>query len=216
MAPKKQETSRTTASSSHPSERLVLSQTLSKLSSTQEAFAKAVEQMKEYTVDTVKGLDLEIESKRDTLNELEVQYGITLKNEQIKLKQNLDEFSYSAAVEIVKGRGESVINSDELKSLRDSVKKMAQLHAEELKALEDRERKSASIALHSAIANAELKHKAEVATITAENSQSIQQVKSLHIQINSMKEDIVAQRELTRQVAESSRAAPVQQSFGKQ
>ena len=204
------------SSTSSPSEKLVLAQNIAKLTAAQDGFSKAVESLKEFNVETLQNLDLEIQAKRDTLNALEVEYQTTLKNEQIKLKQNLDEYNYNAALEIVQERDETVINTDELNTLRQSIKNMETSHAAELKAVEERERKAGSTALHAAVSTAELKHKAEVANITAVNSQSLQQIKTLQIQIENLKEEVAAQRELTRQVAESSRQGQISQSFGKQ
>lgn len=197
------------------SERLQLAQSIAKITSTQDSFAKAVEQMKDFSTEMLKNLDLEIDTKREELQRLENEFNNRMKDEQIKAEQALREFKYRGALEILKETDEVAINSEELAQLREKVSSADQRLQGELEKLRKEEKSSAQAAMSAALTNMNLTHKAEIAKITAENEQRVNDIENFKNTISTLQKEITAQRELTRQVAESSRAAPIAQTFGK-
>lgn len=64
--------------------------------------------------------------------------------------------------------------------------------------------------------NLELKHKANMANVNAQYEQTKNQEKILTSMINSLKNEMHEQRELTKSVAQANNNSAINQSFGKQ
>lgn len=203
------------SSTAPSSERLQLAQSISKISSAQEAFTRAVDNLKEFNEEMLKNLDLQIDTKREELKRLETEFNNNMKDAQIRADQELKEFKYTRAVEILKESGQVPINSEDLGTLRRRVSEADSTLQSELERLRKEEKASAEAAMRAALTNMDLKHKFDVAKLTAENEQRVNDIENFKNTIAVLQKEITAQRELTRQVAESSRQAPISQSFGK-
>lgn len=69
--------------------------------------------------------------------------------------------------------------------------------------------------MSAAIANSNLSHKADTAVLTATVDQLRNQIDNLQKANGKLNEEIAAQRDLTKQVAQAARSAPITQQIGK-
>jgi len=201
---------------SSASDRLAFAKALNGLTAKQDAFIKAVEAVNEFKADTLTRLDMEIDDKKQELEELSKRFERLQKDGQIETDQLLAEHKYNGAVQILNDVQEVPIKSSELTQLRTELEKLRNGQATELEEALKSERTSAKRGLEMAIRNKELEHKAHVAELTAGNKQLTNEISSLHQAIANLKEEIAAQRELTREVAQASAKSQISQQFGKQ
>ena len=194
---------------------LEFARTLHSIMSKQEAFNKSVESFQQFTHDTLAGLDLEIQNKQKQVNELEKLFEIEKKNRQIAIDQLLAEYKYEGALKFLTERGEVAIKQSELDKLRSQVVDLSTSHAEEIKKAVEEESKKGKIALRAALDNANLSHKAETAELNATVSQQKKEISTLEMQLENMKNEIAAQRDLTMKVAQAGAKGSVTQTFGK-
>lgn len=195
--------------------KLLLSKAINALVAKQDGFEKAIEAIKTLQKDEIVKYDLEIEAKQEELSGLEEQYKHKLKNKQIETDQLLSEYKYEGATKILEEKGEMPINKsihikmqEELSSLKSDVNKQIQ----EAVAHEQHEAKRS---MSAAISSCDLKHKAETAVLQATVDQQKKEISTLEKANTKLNEEIAAQRELTKQVAQAARAAPITQQIGK-
>ena len=129
---------------------------------------------------------------------------------------NFKEYQYEAALKVLGEKGEIPIKTSELKSLKDELHELKTNLEDKLEKAIKAEKVSSQQALHAALKNSELTHKAETAGILAISKQKEQEVVVLQSTIDNLKQEISAQRELTKSVAEAGKAGAISQSFGKQ
>lgn len=198
------------------SDRLEFAKALNGLTAKQDAFIKAVEAVNTFNAETLQRLDMEIDDKKQELEELSKQFERLKKDGQIETDQLLAEHKYNGALQILSELDEVPIKSSELTQLRAELEKLRSGHEAELEAALKAERTSSQKALQMAIRSKDLEHKAEIAELSAGNKQLTNEITSLHNAISNLKEEIAAQRDLTREVAQASAKSQISQSFGKQ
>lgn len=198
------------------SERLTLAEAISSLVAKEEAFLKSVEDLKKFKADALSKLDLEIETKKTELQTLADEFKKTQKDKEIKIAQFLAEFQRKGAIEILEESQEVPIKAETLTKLKEKLETLQQDQTKELEKIKAEERASAKIALNAAIKTCELQHKAETAQLKAITEQQQKEIKTLEKTIESMKTEIAAQRQLTKEVAEAGKQGNIHQSFGKQ
>ena len=196
--------------------RLELAKAINGITTKQDAFIKAVDSFKDLTKESLEELNLKIESKQTEFDQLEQKYNTILKQKKIETDQELQEYKYEAAKTILKERSETPIAAEELKSMKTELESLKKDRAEELAALVEQEKKRGADALKAALNNNNLTHKAEIAEMKATVDQQRKEIESLHKTVENMKEEIAAQRQLTKEVAQASRQAPITQQIGKQ
>lgn len=203
----------TSASRQNP--KLVLSKALNALASKQDAFIKAVETMEELKKEELIKYDLEIEAKQEELDKLDEQFKHKQKNKQIETDQLFAEYQYDGALKILKEREEIPISAEEYKRMREE---LTHLRGDIDKRVADAiaiEKADSKKSMSAAIANANLSHKADTAVLTATVDQLRNQIETLQNANEKLNEEIAAQRDLTKQVAQAARAAPITQQIGK-
>ena len=191
------------------SERLKLVTAISGLSQTQEKFIKAVETLSEYNSETLTKLDLEINTKKEELEELTTLFNNTVKANQIKVDQQLDEYKYDGALEILKERSEVPILESELESLKNKVVELTNQRQEELNQVKETEKKKGEQAKNMAIRNAQLEHKAQVAVLDASVKQQTKEITNLQQTIDNLRHELSEQRKLTKEVAEAGKMGTI-------
>lgn len=195
--------------------RLTLAKNIQTLVSKQDAFCKSLETLKEFTSDTLQNLDLEIESKRQDLEELAKE----MKNKEIDGKiacdQMLSQYRHEGALKILEESNEIAIAKDKYDSLCNELEEMRSKDKSELSSALDEMRARNKKEMSAALSNCELKHKAEVAELSAGIKQRDNQIQTLEKMLQNLKEEIAAQRQLTKSVAESSKQGAISQTFGK-
>lgn len=207
-------TKKTTTTKSTDS-RLEFANTLHALMLKQEAFTKSVEALQEFTQEELVKLDLEMQSKKEELKELDDKIKIEKKNKQIETDQLLAEYKYDGACKILEERHEVPIKKNELDSIQKKLDDLSKDRSEEIKRAVDEESRKGKDALKAAISNATLTHKAESAELNATVSQQKKEIENLQATIENMKHEIAEQRKLTMQVAQAGAKGNITQSFGK-
>ena len=217
-APKKR---RATAapSSSAPyeatNERLEFRKCLAELAHCKQAFAEAVEKCHAFEEETLESLSLQLTEKKAELAELQAQFAVERKNAEIKLAQEVAEFRYKAAVDILSGRGEQAVATAELEELRAKCAAAAAQLDAECKRVREEERAAGHAQLGAAIKSKELEHKANMAELNAKVEQQKLQIASMQAQLEAYSKEVDKQRELTKQVADAGRHGAIQQTIGK-
>lgn len=204
-----------TTKTPNKSERLEFAEALNAFKPQIEKLGKMTETLQEFTSDTLTKLDLEIEAKKTECSILQEEYKTKLKNEQIQLDLYLREHGYNGAVEVLTKHGEVPICSDELAVLRSDLEKHKQSHQSELDAARKEEQTQAKIALASAVKMKELEHQANTAELNAKVKELGNEINSLKSTIETLRDELSKQRELTKSVAEAGRQGNITQQFGK-
>lgn len=212
---KAKSTTTTKSSNSHNNARLTLAKNIQTLVSKQDAFAKALETLQTFTSDTLQNLDLEIEAKRQDLEDLAKE----MKNKEIDGKitcdQMLKEYRHEGALKILDEHKEIAISKEKYDSLCNELDEMRKKDKSEVTNALEEMRASHKKEMSATINCLELKHKAEVAELSAGIKQRDNQIQTLENMLQNLKEEIAAQRKLTQSVAESSKQGAISQTFGK-
>lgn len=198
-----------------PNEKVELKKIISKFNTTLENTLKEITKLEEFKEEKLSEFVLLIEDKQKELDELTEKYEKELKDGQIKTDQQLAEYKREGAVKILEETNEVPVDADELEELNDNITRMSEEHAQELEDVIKSTKADAAKEKAIALRTLELEHKATIATIQAENKQLSTEIATLNGMIERMREDIVCQRELTRQVAESGSKAQIVQNLGK-
>lgn len=207
---------KTQTQSHYKSERLRLAEAIANFTKKQELFLEAHEQLKDYSDNIFKDLDLQIDTKQQELSELKYKYEHENSNLKIECDLNFKQYKYEAALKVLEDCDEVPIKTTELNSLKEELATLKAEFETKLKTGISAEQNNSHKALSAALTNAELKHKAETAEILAQSKQKEQQVLVLQATIDNLKAEISAQRELTKSVAEASQKGAINQTFGKQ
>jgi hypothetical protein len=185
--------------------RVELAKAINTLVTKQEMFTKAYDSLQNFSQDTLKSLDMEIEVKNTELKELELTSETTKKNLQIETDQYIAEYKYEAAKKILLSREEIAINREDYETLKGQTDSMKERHDRELselrQSLSGRHKKE----LERELTTRDLMHAASQAGVNARVEQQTKEIENLNNTILNLKEEIAAQRKLTAQVAESSR-----------
>ena len=203
-----------TSSSSKSNSRLEFAKAINGVTMKQEAFNKAVETLGEFTRDELIKIDLEIEAKKKEFQMLEEQVKNERKNRQIETDQLLKEYKYKGACQILEEQSEVPIKEIDLQNLRTMLGNLQKDRTAEVEKIKEDEQKRSKRAIDAAMSHAKLSHKAETAILTATVDQQKKEINSFEQTLLNLKEEIAAQRELTKQVAQAGRSAPITQSFG--
>lgn len=196
-------------------DRLELAKAISNLTTKEDAFMKAVDALQNFKEDGLKRLELDMESRKLDLEELKQNIEHIKKNGQIEVDQFIKEYKYDGARKILDDRDEIPIEMDELTRMNDELKKLKMDRSEEMDDIKNKQKDKAKKALTCALNNSELKHKAEIAELKAQNNMSKHEITTLQKTIENLRDEIAEQRKLTKEVAEASRqnvsfAAPTQ------
>ena len=147
--------------------------------------------------------------------ELEKEYEVKQRDLQIECNQFIEEHKNIAIKEFLTERNEVQIELDELSKLREDLLILQTSERKELEECKKNEQEKHENNLKIALNNLELRHRAETAQLTANVNQKDNEIKTLHKSIDNLNQDVAAQRELTNQIAQSMKQAPISQNFGK-
>lgn len=187
------------------SERLELAKAISNVASKTDAFTAAIEHFKGFSKEVLTKLDLDIEAKRLSLEDLKKDIENNIKNGKIDIDVALKEYKREGAIAMLKEMNETVISTKELDSLKKELNEL-RTHFDDLVAKakkEEAERREKAIS--AAVKNMDLTHKAENAQVLALSEQREREISNLKSTIVDLRTEISAQRELTRSVAEAGR-----------
>ncbi len=201
--------SRATGANSKKSERLELAMAISSITTKQDAFIKSVETLQKFQSETLTKLDLEINAKKIELESVIDDYKRKQKDGQIETDQFLAEYKYNGAVSIIKDVEEVPIKMHIIETMRNDLKDLRSDRTQEMEDIRKKERQSADKALHATLNNCELKHKAEVAELSASVNQQKKEISTLTSSIDNLRHELAEQRKLTKEVAEAGRQGAV-------
>jgi hypothetical protein len=183
--------------------KLALATAITGIKKSQDAFAKSVAQYKELEDKTFTELEIKLTAKRQDLDELDTTYNNRKKQRKLDLEHDLKEQGLIAAKKILEERGDLAVSKESYETLQRD-------HAA-LKAKFDDTSKSAIAEEKAKINEAnknwqrtvQLEYESKMAAANAENNQQKKQISVLSETIASLKEDMAAQRQLTKDVANS-------------
>lgn len=187
------------------SERLELAKAISNMSSKADSFMSAMENFKSFSKDALVKLDLDIEAKRLELDDLKKQIEHSIKNGKIDVDVALREYKREGAIAMLKEMNETVIPNKELDSLQRELESLRGNFDSMIASVKKEEAEKREKAISQAVKNMELQHKAANATVLALSEQREREIQNLKNTIADLRNEISAQRELTRSVAEAGR-----------
>jgi uncharacterized coiled-coil DUF342 family protein len=194
---------------------LAFAKAINKLIQKQDDFSSAIKDLNNLKADTLTGIQLELKSKRDELDNLVKQYDVQKKDLEIKIDQECKEYSYQKATEILEERGEVAVDDEEYEELKESVDAVREELETEMEVKVKEQQQKGHQELSQALKNKQLEHKAEIATLTATVQQLTKERGTFETTIDNLRSEIAAQRELTKQVAQAGKQGAISQSFGK-
>ena len=197
-----------TASTAAPtavSERLELAKAISNMANKADTFIAATESYKTFSKDTLVKLDLDIEAKRLELDDLRKEIEHNIKNGKIDVDVALREYKREGAVAMLKEMNETVISDKDLNNMQRELKDLRENLDNATATIKKEEAEKREKAISQATRNMELQHKAANATIIALSKQREREIANLKSSITDLRNEISAQRELTRSVAEAGR-----------
>lgn len=197
-------------------DRVAFAKSINVLSSKMDGFTKAVEKLSDFQRESLEEFDIQLSSKKSELAELDHQLEQNKNHHRITVDQYLSECKYKGAIKYLKEFGEVAINEDELNNLKEKVNRLSEDQSDKLKEAISHQKQKSERACKIQLNNLELKHKAEVAAMVAENEQYQREINNLQTVISNLKNEVAEQRKLTQQVAEASRPLPQisHQSYG--
>ena len=200
----------------HTSERLELVRCIGEWTKAKRDFVEASKRFSDFEQDALTVLDQKLEEKRAQLAELELDFQTQKKNSEIAVKQSLAEFKREGAIAILKDTKEVPIDAAQLESMRAAIEAHKAELEQALTTAVAREQADAKKQLSAALHSKDLEHKAAVAKLEAKVEQQEHEITALKEQVLAYSKEVEKQRELTKQVAEAARAAPISQNIGKQ
>lgn len=194
---------------------LELTRAIQKIIKNQDDFMSSVSNLTNYTDETFNDLNLQIESKKVEIENLGCEYENKRIQFDIETSHYYAEHKYEGALSFLRERGEESIQSEELSKMRVEISQLKESHEKEINDAITKEKVESKKAIASITQNMELQHKANIAELNASVKQQKNEIISLHNTVSSMKEDITAQRELTKDVALASKQGAINQTIGK-
>jgi hypothetical protein len=188
--------------------RLEFAKSINGLSQKMEAFVKAAENLGTLK-DTLVDLDLQIQSKTEELNRLTEDNEHTKKRLQTETTLYLSEFRYDGAKEILGKRNEVPISTSELEQMKTNLQKLTIDREKEISEIVKKEKQRAEKSIAAATSMQDLRQKALTAELTATTHQQVKEIDNLNQTIDSLKQEIAAQRKLTEAVANAGRQGPI-------
>lgn len=185
--------------------RLELAKAINTLVSKQEAFTKAYENLQNFSEETLKNLDLQIETKNTEMKELDVTAQNKQKNLQIEVDQNISEYKYKAVTNILNDRNEVAIDKEEYEFMKKETETLKEKYEREINELKITLGARHKKEMDRELCTRDLTHKANLAEVNARVEQQTKEIDVLQNTIQNLKVEIAEQRKLTAQVAESSR-----------
>lgn len=202
MAPKTN--TQTSTRTNVKSERFELAKSISNICTKMESFNNSVNDLNTYSKDILNKIDLDISTKKIELSEIENNIQHSIKNSKIEIDLYLREYKRDASIEILTELDETVITNKKFNELNDELTHFRQEYKKDLDIIIKENVDKRDKAIGSAIKNMELKHKADNAALIAESSQKDREIENLRSNIQDLRKEVEAQRELTKSVASSS------------
>lgn len=175
------------------------------LSKSQVAFTKSVEDCKGLIENTFQDIDVQLSRKRKEIEELDQEFRQSKRAKTIDLEQEMKAFGREQALKILADNKEKAVSMAEWDKLQHELATLRQDQSAALAQVANQERAKYEKELQLYKTTSDLKHTSEVATQNASIEQLRNHIDILEKQIKTLQGELANARELTRQVAESSR-----------
>lgn len=195
---------------------LTLAKNIANLAAIQSKFMKAVEEVKEFQTESIQNFNLEIQAKKQEYDDLSTQLTNAEIDGKTKCDQAVAKYKRDAAVKILGETDEVPIKKVDLESLQEQVTGLKRKRDEDVEALEKELSAKHQKAISAIITTQELKQNAELASLRAQVEQKDKEIQVHMNNIDNLRTEIKAQRELTKQVADAGRQGQIHQTIGKQ
>lgn len=202
-------------SSTSDSERLQLTNAINNLMTRGDSFVKALEELQEFNKETLTNLDIKIDVKKKEYQDMCISLENDFTNLKIKLQQDLNEFKVVACKEILSGVGMIAVDEKEYDKINNDYQGILSTMEEKISNEIHQEKVKHQDQLNIALNTKDLQHKAETATYKSQIEQQTKEIQVLKDTITNLKQEIAAQRELTKEVAQAGAKGSITQTFGK-
>jgi hypothetical protein len=200
---------------SSDSDRLQLAQAINNLVCRGESFVLALEGLSNFSKERIIDLDLKIEAKKQEYQDLNLNLENQFKDNEIKLKQNLQENKLLAVKEVLDTLNMRYVTNVEFEGLTKELTELKSKYNSDIQKVIKDEQEKAGVNLKQVLTTKELSHSAEIASLKAQTEQQVKEIAVLKETIKNLKEEIMEQRILTKEVAIAGSKSQIQQSFGK-
>lgn len=222
MAPKKDTKMIAKQETMKPSSRLMLAKNLATYVKQFQKFQEAcddikssIEDMKKYDQDTINDIDMQIQAKESTYQDLTENLENEYRGRMIKCDQELDEYQLQACDELLAKYQKRSVDISEWDSLCEQLRVAKEQLEVEIKNTMKTERSKYESAIASISKNLEYEKKYELAKSLAQIDQYQNEIKMLQSTIAMQKEEMQKQRELTEKVAMAASKSQISQNIGK-
>jgi len=189
---------------------LELNKLVHKMISVEQDFLDNVKHFEQFKSDAIFSLDAELNDRKRKLSDLEESYQAEQKRRRIDIENEILKDKFEAAKKFLDQHNFVPIEKEKLAGL-ETAKNAAE---EEARKAVEKEKEKSKRAVTEATKAQNLQHKAEIAQIEACVKQQDVQIAYLSNLLERKEKDVAAQIQLTKDVAEASRAGAIQQSFG--
>lgn len=179
------------------------------MTKTGEGFRKAVEGFH----DIEKNAEMRILAKRRELQDLETarqqedaELERTKKHKRLDMQQDLREFGYEYIKKMLGERNETALPVAELEAMKADLDHLKKTKEQTIVNVTAKEAERAEQKIAANLEMITLRHLAQTATLKAQNEQQEAQIKTLQQNVQALRDELNAQRELTKQVAYSQQA----------
>jgi hypothetical protein len=198
---KKRKRARTSASTSDENPKLQLAQAINAIKKNQESFKKSVDSWTTVNDDIFTNLELKLQAKTKELEQLEVDYTNKKRQKKIEIDAEVRESGYAAVQKILEDRKEVAVPIEKWNALNKNYEELKSSHTKNLQDAVSEERARNEKDMKALKKQSDLEHATIMAQSNAKIDQQAQQLKVLEATIQSLKQDIDAQRNLTREIA---------------
>jgi len=183
---------------------LALTKALQGVTKSEDGFTKSVTKLNELLTETFADLETRHAAKQKALDDLKLRYEQEEKNRKIAVAQNVRARAYDAAKQSLTERKEVAVRSEDYEQLREDYSELRATKEQEIRDSVSAERKRNDQHNEALKRTLELQKQAEVAQVEARLETQIQHIEVLKSTIENLKNDLQAQRELTKDVAQAA------------
>lgn len=208
MAPKK-------TVSEPESERAVIAKTIRQVESIAKNLSDTVAAWTTWTAEQLHSLDQSITEKKQEIAQLDNEFMTQRRKHEVELNLYMREKEREAAIKVLSEVGEIAVSKTKYEELLRNLETASASKDAELEKLRKEMQSEKHAAITEVSTRLELKHKAEFAVSEATSKQLDNQIGVLQKTIDSLREEVDKQRELTKSVANASAKSQITQTFEK-
>lgn len=190
--------------------RLALVKAIKKVTKTQQDFMKHVEAFQELRDELFNDLELKLEEKRYELKKLETHYEQQEQNRKVEVDLAVKEHGYNEAKKILEGRNEVAVIEEDYELLKTNYADLKRTKDQEVKKAVEAEQKRSERMMERYRETLDLQKKAELAKKDAELETQKKHISVLEDQIQGLKANLDAERQMIKEVAQAGASKPIQ------